>query len=140
MATYSRLLDGLLYNTNFDQSSYPFIETQTFTALSKNKGLKALKLQQNQLRSAEDDAVSQMHYLTVARDMVANGQIVIGDYSYSLLVFGSEDTVVANANDSVKKLQDADFYRSSPLSRWLRLICISFPEERTALESQKSQV
>ena len=52
MATYSRLLDGLLYNTNFDQSSYPFIETQTFTALSKNKGLKALKLQQNQLRSA----------------------------------------------------------------------------------------
>ena len=111
MATYSRLLDGLLYNTNFDQSSYPFIETQTFTALSKNKGLKALKLQQNQLRSAEDDAVSQMHYLTVARDMVANGQIVIGDYSYSLLVFGSEDTVVANANDSVKKLpSDQPYY------------------------------
>ena len=119
MATYSRLLDGLLYNTNFDQSSYPFIETQTFTALSKNKGLKALKLQQNQLRSAEDDAVSQMHYLTVARDMVANGQIVIGDYSYSLLVFGSEDTVVANANDSVKKLQDAGFL---PIKSTLALV------------------
>ena len=119
MATYSRLLDGLLYNTNFDQSSYPFIETQTFTALSKNKGLKALKLQQNQLRSAQDDAVSQMQLLSLARDMVANGQIVIGDYSYSLLVFGSEDTVVAHANDSVKKLQDAGFL---PIKSTLALV------------------
>lgn len=109
MATYSRLLDGLLYSTDFNQSSYPFVETQTFTALSKNKGLKALKLQQNQLKSAQDDAVSQMQLLSLARDMVANGQIVIGDYSYSLLVLGDKESVSKNANDAVKKLQDAGF-------------------------------
>ena len=73
-------------------------------------------MQQNQLRSAQDDAVSQMQLLSLARDMVANGQIVIGDYSYSLLVFGSEDTVVAHANDSVKNCRTRDFYRSSPLA------------------------
>ena len=97
-------------------------------------------MQQNQLRSAEDDAVSQMHNLTVARDMVANGQIVIGDYSYSLLVFGSEDTVVANANDSVKKLQDAGFL---PIKSTLALVTSylhQLPGRKDRLESQKSQV
>ena len=44
---------------------------------------------------------------------------MIGDYSYSLLVFGSEDTVVANANDSVKKLQDAGFL---PIKSTLALV------------------
>lgn len=109
MTTYSRILDGLLYNSTQIETPYPFVETQSFTPMSKNKGLKALKEQQNQLKSAQDDGLSQIDLLTVARDMVANGQIVIGQYSYSLLIFGDKDSVVKNANDAVKKLQDAGF-------------------------------
>ncbi|ANU66066.1 VirB4 family type IV secretion/conjugal transfer ATPase [Turicimonas muris] len=109
LATFSRILDGLLYNSNFDQSPYPFIETQTFTAMSKQKGLTVLKRQQNQLNNAEDDGLSQIRLLSTARDMVANGEIVVGEYCYSLFVFGDKEKVYKNANDVVKKLQDAGF-------------------------------
>lgn len=109
MTTYSRLLDVMLYNSVQLERPYPFVETQSFTAMSKLKGLTALKLQQRQLKNAEDDGVSQIKLLYVARDMVANGELVMGDYSYSLLVFGSKDSVNRNANDAVKKLQDQGF-------------------------------
>lgn len=109
MATYSRLLDGMLYNSIENETPYPFIETQSFTAMSKLKGLKVLKQQQNQLKSANDDGISQIEKLYLARDMVANGELVMGTYTYSLLVFGEKERVVKNANDAVKKLQDAGF-------------------------------
>ena len=109
-ATYSRLLDVMLYNSVQQDAPYCFIETQSFTCMSKLKGLKVLKQQQNQLKSANDDGVSQIQLLSFARDMVANGELVMGDYSYSLLVFGeNEKAATKNANDSIKKLQDAGF-------------------------------
>lgn len=109
-ATYSRLLDVMLYNSAQQDTPYCFIETQSFACMSKLKGLKVLKQQQNQLKSANDDGVSQIQLLSFARDMVANGELVMGDYSYSLLVFGeNEKAATKNANDSIKKLQDAGF-------------------------------
>ncbi len=61
--------------------------------MSKQKGLTVLKRQQNQLNNAEDDGLSQIRLLSTARDMVANGEIVVGEYCYSLFVFGDKEKV-----------------------------------------------
>ncbi len=121
MATDSALMDGLLYPDLNTEAPYPFVETQTFCLMRKNEGLRVLTRQKNQLLNSGDQGQSQIDALLLALDMVANGLMVMGDYSYSLMVFGdSVDDVVKNTSDSVKKLEDAGFL---PVKSTLALGC-----------------
>ena len=109
-SSYSGILDGLLYPDLGSKKPYSFIETQTFCFLSRSEGQNALELQQKQLLSAEDAGISQIEAMTAAIDGVINGEFSIGEYSYSLIVFGdSYDEVKANAVDAAKKLADEGF-------------------------------
>ena len=109
-ATYAGILDGLLYPDIGSLKPYVFIETQTFAFLSKNEGQKFLQLQQKQLLSSEDAGISQIEAMTAAIDGVVNGDFSMGEYSYTLTVFGADiPSVKRNAQDAIKKLQDEGF-------------------------------
>jgi type IV secretion system protein VirB4 len=75
-------LDCLLYQ------DAEFVQTQSFSMLAKREALSALQTQQKQLLSSEDLAVSQVEQMTRALDEVADGALTVGEYHYSLLVWG----------------------------------------------------
>jgi type IV secretion system protein VirB4 len=75
-------LGALLYE------STEFIETQSFFSLPRRQGLAALTLQRNQLMASDDVAVSQVQAMDEALDALADGQFQMGEYAYSLAVFG----------------------------------------------------
>ena len=109
-ATYAGILDGLLYPDIGNLQPYVFVETQTFAFLSRNEGQKFLQLQQKQLLSAEDAGFSQIQAMSAAIDGVVNGDFSMGEYSYSLTVFGPDViSVKKNTQDAIKKLQDEGF-------------------------------
>lgn len=108
--TYSGILDGLLYPGIGSLLPYVFVETHTFAFLSKNEGQKFLEIQQKQLLASKDAGLSQIDAMTAAIDGVVNGDFSIGEYSYTLTVFGADiPTVKKNTQDAVKKLQDEGF-------------------------------
>lgn len=111
LETFSGILDDLLYQKSTiraQSAHYPFIETQTFAFLSKNKGLKALQLQQKQLLSSKDAGRTQIAQMSAAMDGVSNGLFVMGEYSYSLLVLGdTEEEARSYAQRAVNSLADS---------------------------------
>ena len=108
--TYSGILDGLLYPDIGSLLPYVFVETHTFAFLSKNEGQKFLEIQQKQLLASKDAGLSQIDAMTAAIDGVVNGDFSIGEYSYTLTVFGADiPTLKKNTQDAVKKLQDEGF-------------------------------
>lgn len=108
--TFSGILNGILYPDRSRIVPYVFIETQTFCFLSKLEGQKFLQLQQKQLIASEDAGFSQIQAISAAIDGVVNGDFSIGEYSYSLMVFGdSIEQTKQNTQDAVKKLQDEGF-------------------------------
>ena len=115
-ATYSGILDGLLFPDLGQVKPYRFVETQTFCFMSKREGQRALELQQKQLHASEDAGMSQIAAMTDAIDSIVNGDFALGNYSYTFFVF--DDSAAAarrDADDAQKKLQDEGFlpYRSS---------------------------
>jgi len=82
------MLDELLYP---DGTQVEFIECQSFAFKALPDAKKYLITQKNQLRSSEDGAVTQAAALELALNELIDGQFSIGEYAYSLLVFG--DTV-----------------------------------------------
>lgn len=108
--TFSGILDGLLYPDIGSLNPYVFVETQTFCFLSRNEGQKFLQQQQSRLLSAQDAGVSQIEAMSDAIDGVVNGDFSMGEYSYTLCVFGDDEpTTRKNTQDAVKKLQDEGF-------------------------------
>jgi type IV secretion system protein VirB4 len=79
------VLDSLLYERS------EFIETQSFSTLPRRDAIRALELQRNQLIASDDVVASQIAEMDVALDQLGDGQFCMGEYHYSLLVFG--DTV-----------------------------------------------
>ena len=110
-ATYSGMLDGLFYrNFSADLEGYEFIESQSFAVMSRADALARLETQKRQLIGTGDKAVSQIRDLMLAQDRIQNGHYALGDYSYSLAVFGrTERECRVNTNDCYAKLTDAGF-------------------------------
>ena len=75
-------LDCLLYQ------DAEFVQTQSFAMLGKREALTALQTQQKQLLASEDLAFSQVEQMNRALDELADGAITVGEYHYSLLVWG----------------------------------------------------
>lgn len=76
------VLDTLLYEDS------EFIETQSFSILPRRDALHALQLQRDQLVVSEDVVHSQVAEMDVALNELGDGQFCMGEYHYSLLVFG----------------------------------------------------
>jgi type IV secretion system protein VirB4 len=76
------VLDALLYERS------EFIETQSFSILPRREAMRALELQRDQLIASDDVVESQIAEMDVALDQLGDGQFCMGEYHYSLLVFG----------------------------------------------------
>lgn len=68
--------------------SYQFIETQSFSFMSKRDGLKAISLQRSRLISGGEGSPQQIDDMEQAKEDVRNGRVFMGEYHYSLGILG----------------------------------------------------
>jgi type IV secretion system protein VirB4 len=78
------ILNALLYEAS------EFIETQSFSILPRREAVRALELQRDQLIASDDVVASQVAEMDVALNELGDGQFCIGEYHYSLVVFGND--------------------------------------------------
>ncbi|MBE7416725.1 MAG: VirB4 family type IV secretion/conjugal transfer ATPase [Ideonella sp.] len=78
------ILDTLLYEAS------EFIETQSFSILPRRDAVRALELQRDQLIASDDVVASQVAEMDVALNELGDGQFCMGEYHYSLVVFGDD--------------------------------------------------
>ena len=76
------ILDALLYEAS------EFIETQSFSILPRREAMRALELQRDQLIASDDVVASQIADMDLALNELGDGQFCMGEYHYSLVVFG----------------------------------------------------
>lgn len=78
------ILNALLYEAS------EFIETQSFSILPRREAMRALELQRDQLIASDDVVASQVADMDVALNELGDGQFGMGEYHYSLVVFGDD--------------------------------------------------
>ena len=78
------ILNALLYEPS------EFIETQSFSILPRREAMSALELQRDQLIASEDVVTSQIEDMDAALNELGDGQFCMGEYHYSLVVFGKD--------------------------------------------------
>lgn len=79
--TSSGVFDALHY------SDADYVITHSFTSMSKREALDKINRMENQLKSTEDDAVTQLQELEIAKNDVVAGEISFGYYHFTLLVY-----------------------------------------------------
>lgn len=72
---------------------YEFVETQSFSFNNKREGVEALKLQKNRLISGGEGSEEQIADMEDAMEDVRNGRVFMGEYHYTLGVYGSSAQV-----------------------------------------------
>ena len=70
--------------------SYEFVESQSFSFLSKREGIEALELQMKRLISSGEGSPEQIGDMEHAIEDVKNGRVFMGEYHYSLGIFGDD--------------------------------------------------
>jgi type IV secretion system protein VirB4 len=122
------MLDPLLYE------GAEYIETQSFSVMTRNDAQAALRRQERQLIASGDVAASQIAAMPIAKDRLANGDFVMGEYHYSLAVLADSpqalDQHVANLGELLKEaslqavlidlVADAAWFAQLPANRRLR--------------------
>ena len=78
------VLDALLYEDS------EFIETQSFSILPRRDAMRALELQRDQLIASDDVVATQIADMDAALNDLGDGQFCMGEYHYSLVVFGRD--------------------------------------------------
>ena len=65
-----------------------YVETQCLALLSRRRSMAALELQEAQLQASDDAVLGQVEAIGQALHDVGDGRFAMGEYSYSLAVFG----------------------------------------------------
>ena len=78
------VLNALLYEPS------EFIETQSFSILPRREAIRALTLQRDQLIASDDGVATQVADMDAALNDLGDGQFCMGEYHYSLVVFGDD--------------------------------------------------
>lgn len=78
------VLNALLYEAS------EFIETQSFSILPRREAIRALTLQRDQLIASDDGVSTQVADMDAALNDLGDGQFCMGEYHYSLVVFGDD--------------------------------------------------
>ena len=104
------ILNALLYEPS------EFIETQSFSILPRREAMRALELQRDQLIASDDVVASQVAEMDVALNELGDGQFCMGEYHYSLVVFG--DSVAdagRRAAQAIGAIGEASSLQMSPV-------------------------
>lgn len=98
------LLNGLMYQ------DYELVITQSFSFMTKRDGKEFLERQANQLMNTEDGSATQIQEIEHAQDQLIQGQFAMGEYHFSLMVFGDTiDDVRTNTTNAMTTIQDCGF-------------------------------
>lgn len=81
-SSYNGMLNGLLY------SDFEFVLTQSFSFFTRKVAAKFIKTQKQRGKSSGDGAITQIQDLDQASNDVHDGHFAMGEYHFSLLVFG----------------------------------------------------
>jgi len=98
------ILNGLMYE------NYEYVITQSFSFKSKKDSMTFLRNQHNQLINTEDGSATQIAEMEVATDELIQGIYAMGEYHYSLMVYGdSMEDVRQNVTSAMTIIQDQGF-------------------------------
>ena len=108
------ILNSLLYEDS------EFIETQSFSILPRREAMRALELQRDQLIASDDVVASQIADMDEAMNELGDGQYCMGEYHYSLVVFGQpgEDSLAdagRRAAQAIGAVGEASSLQMSPV-------------------------
>lgn len=99
---------GMLNNLMYED--YEYVITQSYSFFSRNEGKKYLERQQKQLMNAEDGSITQIEQITTAIDELVQGEFTMGEYHYSLMIFGDTvEEVRRNVSAAMAIVQDLGF-------------------------------
>jgi type IV secretion system protein VirB4 len=91
---------------------YEYIETQSFSILGKRAALDALERQKGQLLSSEDVSPGEISQMDEAIEACNSGSIAMGEYHYTLAVFGETlGDVAKNIQEARTALQDGPGFK-----------------------------
>ncbi|MHC5780293.1 VirB4 family type IV secretion/conjugal transfer ATPase [Aliivibrio fischeri] len=101
--SYNGLLNGLLY------SEFEFVLTQSFSLYPRKIAAKFIKTQKRRGKSSGDGAITQIQDLDQASNDLLDGHFAMGEYHFSLLVFGdSIDNVRQYRSEAQKSLSHSE--------------------------------
>ncbi|MEY2170722.1 MULTISPECIES: VirB4 family type IV secretion/conjugal transfer ATPase [unclassified Rhodanobacter] len=131
-------LNDLMYQ------DYEYVLTQSFSFKSKVDAQKALEKQQKQLQNTEDGSAQQMMEISVAVDQLIQGEFVMGEYHFTLLVFGDTvDEVRENITSAMAICSERGFTPAlvniaTEAAFWAQLPCNWFYRPRVPLITSKN--
>jgi type IV secretion system protein VirB4 len=98
--------NGILYG------NYEYIETQSFAIKNKREARAALERQLGHLTASEDASPNEIDDMHQAIDDLQDGTIEIGEYHFTLAIFGeSLEDVAKNVSVARAKLQDGPGFK-----------------------------
>lgn len=98
------ILNSLMYE------DYEYVMTQSYSFMGKRQGKEFLEKQMKQLLNTEDGSLTQIEQMHAAVDQLIQGEFMMGEYHYSLMVFGeSVETVRRNTTSAMTIIQDRGF-------------------------------
>ena len=91
---------------------YEYIETQSFSIKNRRDAIEALERQKGQLSAAEDTGTREIAEMDDAMEDVQTGTIEMGEYHYTLAIFGrSLGDVAKNMSEARSLLQDGPGFK-----------------------------
>jgi len=92
--------------------NYEYIETQSFSIFNKRDAMTALERQKGQLIASEDVADREIQEMDQAMEDLQSGLIEMGEYHYSLAIFGdSLGNVAKSMSEARSVLQDGPGFK-----------------------------
>ncbi|WP_312261238.1 VirB4 family type IV secretion/conjugal transfer ATPase [Limnohabitans sp.] len=91
-----------------------FIETQSFSILANRPALARLRRQRGQLTAGDESSASEVNEFTELFDSVNSGQVMLGEYHYSIAVFSDtlDDKGIKKDRSDVAAALDAGGFKS----------------------------
>ncbi|ANY14723.1 VirB4 family type IV secretion/conjugal transfer ATPase [Bordetella pseudohinzii] len=102
--TEAGMLDGLMY------ADYEYVITQSFSFVGNRHALAFLQRQRRQLRNVGDAAHSQIADIAQAEDALLDGEFVMGEYHYSMMIFGQDtEALRKHVSEALTIIQERGF-------------------------------
>lgn len=102
--------NGILYGED------EYIETQSYSIYNKRDALKALDKQKGHLIASDDAATREIEQLDQAAEDIQGGLIDLGEYHYTVAVFGPTMNAVAKSMAEIRAMfQDGSGFKMSPV-------------------------
>ncbi|KCV59130.1 type IV secretion system protein PtlC [Bordetella bronchiseptica 99-R-0433] len=98
------MLNALLYE------DYEYVITHSFSAIGRRQALAYLQRQRAQLANVQDAAYSQIDDLSHAEDALVNGDFVIGEYHFSMMIHGVDPQQLRrDVSSAMTRIQERGF-------------------------------